>query len=262
MRKSDFPTQQFKIMKLITLNTWGGRIYRPFLEFLNKNKDVDIFCFQEIFHNLDEKTSTASLTASSAACEKLFNNIKEILKNHEGYFCPVHGASYGLATFVKKNIKIAEVGDVLLYKNEDFDPDDDFSDHDRKLQWLKILHDDKDIIIMNVHGHWTGKSKEDNPARIQQSKEITSLLENFKGLPRILCGDFNLRPDTESIRMLEEGMTNLITKNGITSTRTSLYSKSEKFADYIFTSSEVKVIDFKILPDEVSDHTPLLLEFK
>lgn len=249
-------------MKLITLNTWGGKVYQPLMEFLSKYKDIDIFCFQEIFHNLNEKTSTADLIVADDACKKLFNNIKEILKNHEGYFCPVHGASYGLAIFVKKNIKVAEVRDTLLYKNEDFDPNDDFSDHDRKLQWLKITHSNKDMIIMNIHGHWTGKGKEDNPARLRQSKEIKNILEKFKGFPRVLCGDFNLRPDTESIRMLEKDMTNLVIKNNITSTRTSLYSKSEKFADYVFTSPEVEVVDFKILPDEVSDHTPLLLEFR
>jgi len=248
-------------MKLITLNTWGGKIYQPLLEFISKNKDVDIFCFQEIFHNLDEKTSTSDLVASDNACKELFNGIKEILVSHKGYFCPIHGPSYGLATFVKKNIKVAEVGDILLHKNDNFDPNDDWSDHDRKLQWLKI-HSDKDIVIMNIHGHWTGKDKKDNPARLHQSKEIVDLLEKFSGLPRILCGDFNLTPDTESIKMLEKDMINLVTKSGITSTRTSFYSKSEKFADYIFTSPEVEVVDFKILPDEVSDHTPLLLEFK
>ena len=161
-------------MKLITLNTWGGKIYQPLLEFIGKNEDVDIFCFQEIFHNLDEKTSTADLIVADNACKKLFNSIEEILKNHEGYFCPVHGASYGLATFVKKNIQVAEVGNVLLYKNENFDPNDDFSDHDRKLQWVKI-HNDKDTIIMNVHGHWTGKGKKDNPIRLRQSKQISKL---------------------------------------------------------------------------------------
>ncbi len=248
-------------MKLITLNTWGGKVYQPLLEFLSKNKDVDIFCFQEIFHNLDEKMSTGYFITANGVCKKLFNDLKEILRNHEGYFCPVHGAFYGLATFVKKNIRVAEVGDILLYKNDNFDPNDDFIDHTRKLQWLRI-QGDTDTIIMNVHGHWTGKDKEDNPARFHQSKEITNLLEKFSDLPRILCGDFNLRPATESIRMLEKNMINLVVKNGITSTRTSLYSKPEKFADYIFISPEVEVIDFKILPDVVSDHAPLLLEFK
>lgn len=52
----------------------------------------------------------------------------------------------------------------------------------------------------------------------------------------------------------------LIKEYGITSTRTSLYTKPNKFADYVFVSRGIKIIDFKILPDEVSDHTPLFLE--
>jgi endonuclease/exonuclease/phosphatase family metal-dependent hydrolase len=62
--------------------------------------------------------------------------------------------------------------------------------------------------------------------------------------------------------MLEDGMRNLIREYKITSTRTSFYPKTEKFADYFFVSPEVQVNDFQVLPDEVSDHAPLLLSFK
>ncbi len=59
----------------------------------------------------------------------------------------------------------------------------------------------------------------------------------------------------------ELGLENLITKYGVTSTRTSLYTRSdEKFADYIFVSKGVDVKDFKVMPDEVSDHAALYLE--
>ena len=34
------------------------------------------------------------------------------------------------------------------------------------------------------------------------------------------------------------------------------------FADYIFTSPEIIVSEFKVLSDEVSDHLPLLLDFE
>ena len=78
----------------------------------------------------------------------------------------------------------------------------------------------------------------------------------------MLCGDFNLRPDTESIRMIEKEMINLVTKHNVTSTRTSLYKKTERFADFVFLSHNVKEIDFKVLPDEVSDHSPLFVEFE
>lgn len=54
-------------------------------------------------------------------------------------------------------------------------------------------------------------------------------------------------------------MRNLIREYGITSTRTSFYQKPEKHADYVFVSEGISVKAFTVLPDEVSDHAPLLL---
>lgn len=79
--------------------------------------------------------------------------------------------------------------------------------------------------------------------------------------PKILCGDFNLRPDTESMNIIEQGMNNLIKINNISSTRTRYYKKEEKFADYILTSPDIVVNEFAVLSDEVSDHAPLYLDF-
>jgi len=39
------------------------------------------------------------------------------------------------------------------------------------------------------------------------------------------------------------------------------YTKTEKFADYVLTSPNIQVIDFQVLPDAVSDHSPLQVEF-
>ncbi len=243
-------------MKLITLNTWGGRIYEPLLEFLEKYKDIDVFCFQEVFHNLDEQSSAADFIFEVDAQPNLFNDLEKALPDFKGYFCAIAGDHYGLALFVRKTIEAMETGEATVYENADYDPNDDVSDHTRKIQWARI-RSDREYLIMNLHGHWTGQNKNDTPDRLQQSREIISLLEQFPETPKILCGDFNLRPDTESIRMIEKYMVNLIAKHEVQSTRTSLYKKEEKFADYIFTSPEIIVKDFKVLPEEVSDHVPL-----
>ena len=55
-------------------------------------------------------------------------------------------------------------------------------------------------------------------------------------------------------------MRNLIKEFGVTSTRTSFYTKPVKFADYVFVSKDINLKNLKILPHEVSDHTPLLIE--
>jgi len=61
--------------------------------------------------------------------------------------------------------------------------------------------------------------------------------------------------------MLEEsGLRNLIKEYSIKNTRTSHYSKEGKYADYALVSPEISVLDFRVLPDEVSDHAALYLE--
>jgi hypothetical protein len=50
----------------------------------------------------------------------------------------------------------------------------------------------------------------------------------------------------------EEGLRNLIAEHAVTSTRTSLYPRVERFADYVFVSAGVDVFEFGALPDEVS----------
>jgi endonuclease/exonuclease/phosphatase family metal-dependent hydrolase len=122
-----------------------------------------------------------------------------------------------------------------------------------------------DMTFINFHGLWTdkkeGRGKQDIEERLEQSENIlkfTSKLSN----PYILCGDFNLLPDTESIKKFERaGLKNLIREYNITSTRTSYYTRPEKHADYAFVSDGIEVKDFKILPDKISDHAPMSLEF-
>ncbi|MCU0680644.1 MAG: hypothetical protein MUF50_05100 [Planctomycetes bacterium] len=58
---------------------------------------------------------------------------------------------------------------------------------------------------------------------------------------------------------------NLIEKYKITCTRSSYYrnlASHTHFADYAFISPEIMVNNFFVLPDEVSDHLPLFLEFE
>ena len=134
-------------------------------------------------------------------------------------------------------------------------------DHDRKLQWFEIKLNNKKLLIMNVHLTHRPEGKKDSKKRVDQISTIINFMNTFD-CPKILAGDFNLLPDTKCIEMLESyGLRNLIKKYDVRSTRTELYKKELRFADYIFVSPEIIVKDFKILQDIVSDHTPLCLDF-
>jgi len=241
-------------MRLITLNIWGGHLHSPLLEFIKSHQDIDIFCFQEVYHNAPHKISTEDRENHL----HIFSELQNHLPDHTAYFRPAVDNIYGIAIFVKNTINIIKEGEVIIHENLKYlgaGPA-----HTRNLQFLECSINNQAYTIMNIHGLWNGKGKTDSPERILQSQKIRAFMDGVT-TPKILCGDFNLNPDTESLKILESNMTNLIKLNKITSTRSSFYPKDGKFADYIITSPELKINQFSVLSHEVSDHLPLLLDF-
>jgi endonuclease/exonuclease/phosphatase family metal-dependent hydrolase len=242
-------------MRLITLNIWGGHVRSPLLEFIQSRCEVDIFCLQEVYHQASDKISTEDRKVSL----NIFAELKELLSGHNAYFRPVVENVFGIGMFVRKNIDVLGEGEVGIHINPHYSGRG--PTHSRNLQWLECHVNQKIYSILNVHGLWNGMGKTDTPERISQSQRIREFMDTIN-TPKILCGDFNLRPDTESMHIIEKDMINHIELNKITSTRTSLYPKVEKYADYIFTSPEITVNQFGVLKDEVSDHAPLFLDFE
>lgn len=240
-------------MKLITLNIWGGFVYQPLLEFIAAHKEIDIFCLQEVYHKAEEKICDDDKNVKL----NIFSEIHALLPDHQPFFKPVV-KDYGIGMFIKNGIKILDEGAITIHENPQYRGRG--PTHSRNLQWVKCLINDQVHTIINVHGLWNGKGKTDCPERIAQSQNIRTFMDSIEG-PKIVCGDFNLRPDTDSIKIVEHGMHNLIRTHNITSTRTSLYPKEEKFADYILTSPDIPINRFEVLKAEVSDHSPLLLDF-
>lgn len=241
--------------KLVSLNIWGGHLRQPLLEFIKSNQGVDIFCLQEVYHNAQHKISEDDKEVTL----NIFSEMHEYLPEHNAYFLPVVAGFYGIGMFVRKDIKVISHGEVSIHENPTYKGRG--PTHGRSLQWVECEVGGNKFYVINVHGLWNGKGKSDSPARVLQSKKVRQFMDSLEH-PIVLCGDFNLKPDTQSMRILEAGMNNMITLYNVSSTRTSYYPKAERFADYIITSPEIKVNAFTVMPDEVSDHAPLLLDFQ
>jgi endonuclease/exonuclease/phosphatase family metal-dependent hydrolase len=243
-------------MKLVTLNIWGGRVAAPFMQFLKDNSNsVDIFCFQEVFNDYkdsDEQTNQFNT--------HVFSDIQSVLPNHIGHF---GSAQYGEGTaiFVNKKFSIEKTDNIFVFRWHNSLEQGKPETLGRNLQYIQINSSGKSYGVATTHGLWNGKGKTDTDDRIEQSNKIKDFISSIK-VPFILCGDFNLLPNTKSITIIEQNLENLVKKYNVKSTRTSFYKKPDKYADYIFTSPEINVVDFKVLPDEVSDHSPLYIEFK
>lgn len=253
-------------MKIISLNTWGGYAGREkLLPFFDKYKnDVDIFCLQEVWNAKYEEFHGTLAGGKPLETNKTMtngrNDIQDILKNHMGYFRPHFMDDYGLFLLINKKYKVVAEGEVFVYKEKGYISDGDVGNHARNIQYVTFELKNKLVTVINFHGLWNGKGKTDTEDRLNQSRNIINFVNSLNS-ECILCGDFNLLPSTKSLQMFEEvGLENLIKKYNIQSTRTSFYKKPEKFADYVFLSKGVKEKDFKVLPDEVSDHAPLFVE--
>ena len=261
-------------MKLISLNIWGGRVQKPFVEFLKKqNGNIDVFCFQEVFK------SDRNIFQNNIKTD-IYSDISEILKDYDGYFSPTFEGFdikqevdfelyFGQAIFIKKSIEVLSDGNFFVYGfygQEKIKPKRNhksfgsYLDFPRLIQYLEVQENGIETVIANLHGFWLPDSKEDTPERLEQSDKIIEFLNSYKER-KILCGDFNLNPGTESMAKLEKGMINIVKKYKISSTRSNLHTRKNKMADYVLISKDLKVSEFKVLQDEVSDHLPLFLEF-
>jgi endonuclease/exonuclease/phosphatase family metal-dependent hydrolase len=260
-------------MQVLSLNIWGGHQHRELLEFLEGlNGRIDIICLQEVF-------KSEVNTFSSGSKMNIYSDLEKILRDYEIFYAPTFAnydlktavnfdALFGEATYVRKSVEIISEGTVFTYKDFDqkkllsHDAFGEYWDLPRNFHYVIVKEHGKEFLIANVHGFWKPGTKEDTKESLAQSDKILEFLKSFNG-PKILCGDFNLDPETESIRKLENsGLINLIKKYNITNTRSKLHTRKEKFADYIFVSPQIKVDEFSVLDKHVSDHLPLYLKFE
>jgi len=239
-----------KQMKLISLNIWGGGAYEPLIKFIKDNAgDTDVFCFQEVFF------SSAMIVESRGV---RLNILADIAAALPGFHCLIAPIGSGYDTSGPIDIDVSE--EERLQKNKTID------DIPCNFQYVCFRAENKAFTICNMHGVANPGDKKDNDERLEQSNKVINFLAGKKGA-KILCGDFNLLPETKSIAMIEEaGMINLIKKFAIECTRSRLSPwfgspDFQEFADYTFVSPDVNVLNFTVPDVEVSDHLPLVLEF-
>ena len=245
-------------MKLISLNLWGGQLYKPLQSFLISHAhDTDIFCFQEMRNG-----EIDNVHEGDGEREDLFNEISVMLPDHTGYFAEqVRGV--GSATFVKKDIEVEGDMSMQILTAEDLahmKRPNGSGYYPRILQIVSLKN--PAITVYNFHGI-PGSGKKDTPERKLQTERLLEVLNKKEGL-KILVGDFNLGMETQAVSEMENSMRNLVKEGGFATTRNSHYEDymTVPFSDYAFVSKDIHVEHFEVLPDEVSDHLALMLIFK
>ncbi|MFB7142984.1 endonuclease/exonuclease/phosphatase family protein [Agrobacterium deltaense] len=266
-------------MRVICLNGWGGKLHDEIVPYISSS-DPDILCLQEVVHTptaFEDWLSYRDHGIDLPQRANFFYEIAEALPDHLAIFCPAaqgdlwHGeirypSQWGLATFVRKSMAI--VAQAQGFVHGTFSADG-YGDHPRSRTGHAVRVFDfttgQPAVIAHMHGLRDLSGKHDIPARLAQAKRLVQLVKNIAedGDRIIVCGDFNVLPDSETFTVLKElDLTDLVTTRGFTDTRTSHYAKANRYADYMLVNPAVQIDRFYVVRQpEVSDHCPLLLEF-
>lgn len=265
-------------MRILCLNGWGGKLHDALAAYV-RSVSPDILCLQEVVHTpasdkdwLDYRDGDHVLPQRA----NFFRDMADALAGHASIFCPAAqgvlwdgeeaiASQWGLATFVRAGFPV--IGQMQAFVHKGFSPDG-YGDHPRSRNAHAIRVYDYQrqwpVCIVHTHGLRDLNGKMDTPERMAQAGKLADLVGAAAepGDRIVLCGDFNVEQDSETFEILGRiGLRDLVTAGGHQGTRTSLYTKPGRFADYMLVNDAVEVRRFEVVTHpEVSDHCPLLLE--
>lgn len=265
-------------MQIISLNAWGGTCHDRLLPWIAATAP-DVLCLQEVIHSPVPAPGWLSYRDGDHRLQQranLFAEIAGALPDHTAFFCPAAQGElwdgdralpslWGLATFVHRRFPV--IGQAQGFVHKDWSAHG-YGDHPRSRTAHALrLHDpdsDRSLCVAHMHGLRDPRGKIDTAERAAQAHRLLQLSDQTGGPGElhVLCGDFNVRPGSETLSILSEaGFTDLVTSGGFSGTRTSLYPKPDRFADYMLVNQPGAVRGFAVLTrPEVSDHCPLVLD--
>lgn len=258
-------------MKLISLNcSFFDDNNKQVIEFL-QDQNVDLVCLQEI-GNAQQESVTEKYNLKPAIDKSLeysstfyspvwitnhFQKQEQFRKEFGGflefgyYFLSKEEISHAKNVFVEN--QFSYVTDWSSWPDKDY----------KSVQVVDLNIGDSKVRVLNYHGIWS-RGKEGNGKTLWACETINHLAQEVD-YPVIICGDFNLFPDSESMQVLNSNYRSLADEYEIKSTRpdsNELKDEERNVVDYIFVSEGIKVNDFKVLDNDVSDHLPLILDFE
>lgn len=267
-------------MRLVSLNAWGGQEW-PALSHWVREIGADILCLQEVIRAPERAPDWLTYTDAErrlAQRADLFSDVSACLPGYQSFFAPSargslqddagreHASEHGQGIWIAPHLSVLDYRQGYLhgsYRADGWGP----LPRPRAINGARIFdpRSGARVGFANVHGLHSGQGKSDSAERARQCETLLRFVEPLHrdGEAFVIAGDFNLLPESRSFAALAEaGFTDLVTTRGHTDTRTSLYPKPQRYADYLLVNAQAEVTAFDVpATPEVSDHRPLILDF-
>jgi len=231
-----------------------------------KDQNPDIICFQEFYTRYKGPFD-------------IVDSLKKILKTRHFYFVPTNKNDYeamGLAIFSRYPIK--NTGTIPFLEGVQGNMSI-YTDLEVKGKTLRVYNVHFQSISFEKQDYeYLDKVKEMN-TELQPSKRILRMLKNAflkrsgqvdimkKEMatcqtPYLIAGDFNDTPASYVVTQITKGLNNAFIKQGSGFGKTYNGKFPNFQIDYIATSKELEVLNYKITQAKLSDHFPVRSDLK
>jgi endonuclease/exonuclease/phosphatase family metal-dependent hydrolase len=263
-------------MKLISLNVALFEANNTALKQILEAQQPDFVCLQEVTRELEStvKKDYISKEVIDSATQQLsyfFYGPNSVMGNFEQKnfhgketYRFEFGGLFEFGNYTKSKHRIVKAQNVFVQNcftyTSDLSkwPDEDY----RAVLVTDHVVNGKKLRVLNYHGIWT-RNKLGNEKSLLANKIINDLALQAEG-EVIICGDFNLFPDTDSMKIFEKNFTSLVDIHNIKTTRpvtNELHGSKRNVVDYILVSKGISIKSFEVVNTDVSDHLPLILDF-
>jgi endonuclease/exonuclease/phosphatase family metal-dependent hydrolase len=246
-------------MRLITFNTWQGRLSRNFLPFF-KEQHADIVCLQEL----------NSSTEPTGDWLDTFRGLQAIQENSglkNQYFSPTY--SYGMmgvtvdyGNGLLSRYPLSNQQTVFTHgQHTRITKADDHVHNTRNAQTVTIASPSGDLTVVNTHAHWD-KDPMGSELSVSRLEKLIESLKDVQG-PLVVAGDFNLKSESEALQFFKTalGLTDLTLEYGLNNTLSNLVTPYQVACDHIFINDHITVENLQLHEELLSDHKALALDF-
>ena len=121
----------------------------------------------------------------------------------------------------------------------------------------------QEVVFMNTHIDY----REDDAERVSNVGEIREAVKRFAPRSVIICGDFNDLPNSRTILLMKEELSDSWETVGAGEGFSYPTAKPIKRIDYIFvskpgTGASLRPVSARVLHSDASDHLPVVVEFE
>lgn len=231
-----------------------------------RRENADIICFQE-FYQREEKEEMHHR-------EKLMTKLK-MGYFHERYTHATSGKEYFGVTILSKYPVIhkgyipfeGDVNNFCIYADVKVN-EDTVRVYDGHLASIRFQQEDYALFDENTNQEEVERGAM-RVARLlrrgfrKREEQALRVAESVASSPYpvILCGDFNDTPVSYCYNVLTENLKDTFVEkgNGLGNTHISNIPATLRI-DYVLTSPEIQVMDYRRIPQKLSDHHPILVE--